>query len=249
LKISLVTACYNSQKDLTQTLQSVADQTYSNIEHVLIDGGSTDSTVDIIKGFGHVKNWISEPDKGIYDALNKGVAKATGDVIGFIHSDDYLMSSTVISKIAHCFKQNPEIAGIYGDIVFVNDQGKTIRYYSSKDWSLKKMAIGKMPAHPSFFARKEVYAKYQFNLKYRIAADFDHILRVAQDPDFELKYTPLTTTAMRLGGASTDGIKSNIKINKEILNICKANGIRSNYLKIYSKYPSRLLEFIIKRAR
>ncbi|MBO6516850.1 MAG: glycosyltransferase [Bacteroidia bacterium] len=244
MKVSLVTACYNSEKDLEQTLKSVADQTYNNIEHVLVDGGSTDSTLDIIKRFDHVTNWVSEPDKGIYDALNKGVQMATGDVIGFVHSDDYLLDNTIIASVVEQLTAKPQVSAIYGDIIFVNDEGKTIRYYSSKSWSFKKMAVGKMPAHPSFFARKEVYDRYLFNLNYKIAADFDHILRVSKDPEFSLEYIPLVTTAMRMGGASTDGIKSNIRINKEILAICKSNGVKSNYLKIYSKYPSRLLEFL-----
>lgn len=249
MKISLITACFNSDKHLEQTLQSVADQTYGDIEHILVDGGSTDKTVDIIKSFPHVANWVSEKDKGIYDALNKGISMATGDVIGFIHSDDYLLNSTVIEEIAQTFDDNPKASGVYGDIVFVNNDGKTIRYYSSKNWSIKKMAIGKMPAHPSFFARKRVYDVHPFNLNYRIAADFDQMLRVGLDESFPIVYAPITTTAMRMGGASTDGIKSNVRINKEILTICKANGIKTNYLKIYSKYPSRLLEFLVKRAR
>ncbi len=248
MKISVVTSCFNSSKHVRQTLQSVANQTYTDVEHVLIDGGSTDNTVDIIRQFPHVTNWVTEPDKGIYDGLNKGVKRATGDVIGFVHSDDYLRSDDVLEQIADFFIANPNVSAIYGDIVFVNEQEDVIRYYSSKNWSFKKMSVGKMPAHPSFYARKEVYDRYQFNLDYRIAADFDHILRVAQDEEFTLTYLPLVTTAMRLGGASTDGIKSNLRINKEILAICKANGVKSNYLKIYSKYPSRVFEFIRKRG-
>lgn len=248
MKISVVTSCFNSAKHVGQTLQSVANQTYKDVEHVLVDGGSTDNTVEIIGQFPHVTNWISEPDKGIYDGLNKGVNRATGDVIGFVHSDDYLKSDDVLEQIANFFQSNPEVSAVYGDIVFVNEEEEVIRYYSSKNWSLKKMTIGKMPAHPSFYARKEVYDRYQFNLEYKIAADFDHILRVALDNEFKLAYLPLVTTAMRLGGASTDGIKSNLKINKEILAICKANGVKSNYLKIYSKYPSRIMEFLKKRG-
>lgn len=248
MKISIITACYNSEKNLRQALESVRDQTYGNIEHVLVDGGSKDDTVNIIKSFPHITNWVSEPDKGIYDALNKGVEMATGDVIGFVHSDDYLHNKDVIATIADYLSNNKSVAAVYGDIVFVNDKDDNIRYYSSKDWSLKKMKIGKMPAHPSFYARKEVYDRYKFNLGYRIASDFDHILRVAMDPEFEMAYLPLITTSMRLGGASTDGIKSNIRINKEILEICKDNGLKTNYLKIYSKYPSRLMEFIRKNG-
>lgn len=244
MKISLITASYNSEKYIGETLQSVADQTYDNIEHVLIDGKSKDRSCEIIQSFAHVAKFVSEPDQGIYDALNKGTNYATGDVIGFVHSDDYLHSNTVIEEIANYFQKHPEISAVYGDIVFVNDDKKILRYYSSKDWTIEKMKIGKMPAHPSFFARTEVYEEYQFDLRYRIAADFDHILRVAKDPEFQIHYIPLITTSMRMGGASTDGIKSNLRINKEILQICSANGLKTNYLKIYSKYPSRILEFV-----
>ena len=244
MKISIITASYNSEKYIGETLQSVADQTYTDIEHVLIDGDSKDSTCDIIRSFSHVAKFILEPDKGIYVALNKGTNFATGDVIGFVHSGDYLHSNTVIEEIANYFQQHPEISAIYGDIVFVNDDKKILRYYSSKDWNIAKMKIGKMPAHPSFFARKEVYEEYQFDISYRIASDFDHILRVAKDPGFQMHYIPLITTSMRMGGASTDGIKSNLRINKEILEICKANGLKTNYLRIYSKYPSRVWEFV-----
>ncbi|MEZ4843441.1 MAG: glycosyltransferase family 2 protein [Bacteroidia bacterium] len=244
MKISIITATYNSSKTIKDTLESVCKQTYPNIEHIVIDGNSKDGTQNIIKSYPHVAFFISEPDKGIYDALNKGYSKASGDVLGLLHSDDYFFDNEVVEKIADAFLKYPEIDAIYGDIVFVNDDQKIIRRYSSKNWKLEKMKIGKMPAHPSFFAKKEIYTKYPFNIKYKIAADYDQILRVALDKSFELKYVPITTTCMRLGGASTDGLKSNFLINKEILEICKSNNYPTNYLKIYSKYPSRILEFL-----
>ncbi|MCO4818316.1 MAG: glycosyltransferase [Bacteroidetes bacterium] len=244
LKVSIITAAYNSDKYIKQTLKSVRDQDYDDIEHVLVDGGSKDNTNDIIQSFSHVTNYISEPDKGIYDALNKGVNRATGDVIGFVHSDDYLHNEKVISQVAEYFAKNPSVTGVYADIVFINDDKNIVRYYSSKQWKFNHFKLGKMPAHPSFFARKEVYESYLFDTQYKIAADFDQMLRTFKDPEFKFDYLPIITTSMRLGGASTGGIKSNIRINKEILNICKVNGIRTNYLRIYSKYPSRILEFV-----
>ena len=243
LKFSIITASYNSDKYIKQTLESVRDQDYDNIEHVLVDGGSTDKTNTIIKSFPHVENYISEPDKGIYDALNKGVNRATGDVIGFVHSDDYLKDSTIISKIA-TFLDTHKATGVYGDIVFVDDDQKVLRHYSSKKWRFNQFKVGKMPAHPSFFARKEVYESYLFDTQYKIAADFDQMLRAFKDPEFNFEYMAIVTTCMRLGGASTDGLKSNLRINREILNICKVNGIRTNLIKIYSKYPSRFLEIL-----
>lgn len=244
VKFSLITAAYNSDKYIKQTLESVRDQTYEHIEHVLVDGGSNDETNAIIKSFPHVKNYISEPDKGIYDALNKGVERATGDVIGFVHSDDYLHDNTIVSQIANYLVENTQVTGVYGDIIFVDDNKKKLRHYSSKSWRFKQFQFGKMPAHPSFFVRKEVYESYLFDTQYKIAADFDLLLRAFKDPEFKFDYLPIITTSMRMGGASTDGISSNLRINKEILDICKVNGIKTNYAKIYSKYPSRIWEFV-----
>ncbi len=246
LNVSIITAAYNSDQYIKQTLESVRDQDYDNIEHVLVDGGSKDDTNDIIKSFSHVTNYVSEPDKGIYDALNKGINRATGDVIGFVHSDDYLHDETIITQVAKHLIDNPDVTGVYGDIQFVDDRKKVLRHYSSKSWTFAQFTKGKMPAHPSFFARREVYESYLFDTQYKIAADFDQMLRTFKEPEFRFDYLPIITTSMRMGGASTDGLKSNLQINREILQICKANGLVTNYLKIYSKYPSRVLEFFFK---
>lgn len=243
MKISIITAAFNSDKYIRETLESVRDQDYSDIEHVLVDGGSSDRTNEIIKSFPHVTNHVSEPDKGIYDALNKGVNRATGDVIGFVHSDDYLRDKNTISEIAKYLKSNPDCTGVYGDIVFVNDNKKVIRYYSSKSWRFKKFKFGQMPAHPSFFAKREVYESYLFDTRYKIAADFDQMLRAFKDPEYHFDYSPQITTCMRMGGASTDGLKSNIRINKEILKSCQENGIKTNLVNIYSKYLKKIFEF------
>ena len=244
LKVSVITACFNSATTIAATLDSVAQQSYSPIEHIVIDGLSTDGTLATIEQSNFKGTVISEKDQGMYEALNKGLALASGDIIGFLHADDYFNHATVIEEMAAYFEAHPNVAAIYGDIVFVNEQGKTTRYYSSKDWNLNKMAKGIMPAHPSFFARKEVYARYPFNTDYTIAADFDQVLRVALDDEFKMQYLPIITTCMRRGGKSTQNWGSNITINQEVKAICKAHGIKTNYWKIYSKYPGRLLELI-----
>lgn len=247
MKISIITSTFNSGKTVADTLESVRDQTHGDIEHILIDGGSTDDTNDIIKRYPHVSKHLSEKDKGIYDGLNKGLKAATGDFVGFLHSDDYFVSKTVVEEIVAFLSTNPNLDGAYGNIVFVEDKGgKIIRKYNSRKWQFNDFKKGKMPAHPSFFARKSVYDAYSFNLDYRIAADFDQMLRCFSDDDFHFDYHGITTTCMRMGGASTDGIKSNLKINSEILAICKANGLPTNLMRIYSKYPSRLVEFLRK---
>ena len=247
MKISIITSTFNSAKTVADTLDSVRNQTHRDIEHILIDGGSNDNTNRIIEQYPHVSTHLSEKDNGIYDGLNKGLKLATGDFVGFLHSDDYFTSNSVIQELVEFLAANPKMDGAYGNIVFVEDKGeKIIRKYNSEKWRFNDFKKGKMPAHPSFYARKSVYEAYPFNLDYRIAADFDQMLRCFSDEDLRFDYHGITTTCMRLGGASTDGIKSNLKINSEILSICKANGLPTNLLRIYSKYPGRLIEFIRK---
>jgi glycosyltransferase involved in cell wall biosynthesis len=244
LKVSIITACHNNAATIQDTLYSVASQTYAPIEHIVIDGLSSDGTAEIVKQATINSSLISEKDNGIYEALNKGLKLAIGEIVGFLHADDYFHHATVIEEIASYFDANPNVSAIYGDIVFINEQGKNIRYYSSKKWQLSKMAQGIMPAHPSFFARKEVYKKYPFDTQFSIAADFNQVLQVALDKSFAMHYLPIITTCMRKGGKSTKNLQSNIKINQEILKICRANGIKTNYWRIYSKYPGRLLELL-----
>lgn len=243
LKISIITASYNNEATIRQTLQSVASQTYPHIEHIVVDGLSSDSTLTILRDFPHVASVISEKDKGIYDALNKGLKAATGDIIGFLHSDDVFAHSEIIARIAQEFETNPKLDGVYGDIVFVNTAGKEIRFYSSQDFKLADFSKGKMPAHTSFFARKEVYAAFPFNLDFKIAADFDQMLRAFYAHTYHFGYIPFCTTKMLTGGASTKNIQARITINKEILQSCKANGLKTNLFKVYSKYLTKIFEF------
>ncbi len=244
LKFSIITACHNNEATILNTIKSVAAQSYAAIEHIIIDGKSQDDTLAIIAKSGFSGPMISEKDNGIYEALNKGLKMTSGDIIGFLHADDYFHHPTVIEEIAHYFQSNPNVSAIYGDIIFVNENGKTIRYYSSRKWNLNKMAKGFMPAHPSFFARKEIYKKYPFDTQFSIAADFNQVLQVALDKSLVMHYLPIITTCMRKGGKSTKNLLANIKINQEVLRICRSQGIKTNYLKIYSKYPGRFLELL-----
>jgi glycosyltransferase involved in cell wall biosynthesis len=243
MKISIVTACFNNKGTIDKCLTSVANQSYDNIEHVIIDGGSDDGTIDIIKSYNHVVFFSSEKDKGIYDALNKGLKAATGDIIGFLHSDDVFKSKDVISQVASFFQEEKLLDGVYGDIEFVNEDGKQVRYYSSKKFKEEHFAIGKMPAHTSFFARKLIYNQFDFKLGYKIAADYDQMLRVFLSKQFKVEYRPLLTTSMLTGGASTKNIQSRITINQEILKSCKENGVKTNALKVYGKYIKKVFEF------
>lgn len=242
MKISIITVCYNNESSIGDCLKSVANQK-GDIEHVLIDGFSNDNTVQIIKSYPHVAFFSSEKDAGIYDALNKGLKAATGDIIGFLHSDDTFYSDTILEQVHDQFLIDPTLDALYGDIVFVNHHGKQVRYYSSKNFSTSDFAKGKMPAHTSFFAKREIYDDFQFKLGYTIAADFDHLLRVFMSNKFTIKYMPLLTTRMLVGGASTKNIRSRISINQEIIRSCAENEVKTNWLKVYSKYFRKIFEF------
>jgi len=242
LKVTIITATYNSAGSIRKNLESVRQQTHNNIEHLIIDGASSDDTLDIVNGFQHVSKVVSEKDKGIYDALNKGLSFATGDVIGLLHSDDVFHDRLSIARVVSQLVENPEFNGVYGDIRFVNEEGKTTRLYSCKNWEFKDFAQGIMPAHPSFFAKKEVYHNERFSLNYKIASDFELLVRLFKKPLNKFKYMPYITTDMSSGGLSTRSWRSNLIINKEIRQICRKHNIKTSYLKIYSKYIKRLLE-------
>ena len=179
MKVSIITVTYNSALTLSDTLLSVRNQDYGNIEHVLVDGGSKDNTVEIIKSFPHVTNWVSEKDKGLYDAINKGIEMATGDVVGILNSDDFFPDKSIVSKIVETFKSK-DIDAVYGDIAFIRPDNlqKVIRHYSSKKFHPGKFSFGFMPAHPSFYAKKECYNNLGlYKYDYKIAADYELLIR------------------------------------------------------------------------
>lgn len=232
MTISIVTATFNSGATLRDTFESVLHQTFKDIEYLVIDGKSKDNTIAIIKEYeskfkGRLR-WISEPDKGIYDAMNKGIRMATGDVVGILNSDDFYSSPEILSRVA---EEIDGVDAVYGDIHFVNDDDlkKCVRYYSSKDFAPWKMRLGFMPAHPSFYCKREVYLKYGlFDLSFRIAADFEQLLRLIYIHRIHMRYLPLDFVTMRTGGASTNGFQSHKKIFADHLRAYRKNGVRSN---------------------
>ena len=229
MKVSIITATWNSEKNIADCLQSVAGQTYQNIEHIVIDGGSTDNTIEIVKNTPSVSNWISEPDKGIYDALNKGIQMATGDVIGFLHSDDMLASNKTIANIAKLFLSDKSIDGIYGNLLFVDSDNanKIVRTWQSKPFQRKNVKNGWMPPHPTLFLKKEVYQKHGlFDISFKIAGDYDFMLQVMLDKEINLQYLPETITKMRQGGVSTGSIKNILLKKREDIRALKNNGFR-----------------------
>lgn len=232
MKVTIITATYNSSSTLARCIASVDEQTYQEIEHLIIDGSSTDNTMEIIqKNPGRITKIVSEPDKGIYDALNKGVKLATGDIIGFLHSDDCFHSHQTLENIVMAFsspqtQNNPD--GIYGDLVFVDqkDSHKIVRYWKSQPFEPKLLRQGWMPPHPTLFMRRKVYEKHRlFNINLKCAADYDYILRVFQDQSLYIYYIPEVITVMGMGGVSTTGFKSLINKKKEDYWVLKSNRI------------------------
>ncbi|WP_452229287.1 MULTISPECIES: glycosyltransferase family 2 protein [unclassified Lacinutrix] len=252
MKISIITATYNSGATITSCMASVLAQTYPNIEYVIIDGNSTDNTIATVKQIQSEApnaNIViqSEPDKGIYDALNKGIALATGDVIGFVHSDDLLANPKTLETIATIFK-NQTVDGVYGDLQYVNksDITKVIRYWKSEVFTKRLLKKGWMPAHPTLFLKRDVYKKHgRFNLTYKIAADYDFILRVFKDDSLAFSYLPEVITKMRAGGASNRSLKNILIKSKEDYKAITTNNIGSIWT-ILQKNVSKLNQFFKK---
>ena len=250
MKVSIITATYNSDHGIEACLDSILSQDYKNIECLVIDGKSIDQTIEIVleKQKKHSSiNMVSEPDKGIYDALNKGVNLASGDIIGFVHSDDLLASKTVISKLVSKFL-NEKLDGVYGDLQYVNkdDTTRVVRLWKSREYTTDLLRNGWMPAHPTFFLKKEVYKIHgKFNLKYKIAADYDFMVRVLKDPSLTYGYMPCVITKMRVGGISNRGLKNIILKSKEDYEVLLSNKI-GGVLTLFKKNISKLSQFIIR---
>ena len=228
VKVSVVTACYNSAETIETTIRSVHSQSYGNIEHVFVDGGSTDGTLNVISsGARHLHYVLSEPDNGIYDALNKGIARATGDVVGFLHADDFYTSDDVVERIAECFARS-EVQAVYGDLQYVSqaDTEKVIRTWDTKAYSPGRLQRGWMPPHPTLYVRKEWYERIGgFNTQYRIAADYLSMLQFFSNPDFNAVYLPQVLVKMRLGGASNRSLKNIIQKSREDYTALKSTGV------------------------
>jgi glycosyltransferase involved in cell wall biosynthesis len=251
LKISIITVCYNSAETISDTIASVASQEYSDREHIVVDGASRDGTVDIVKNAPSVTKYISEPDKGIYDAMNKGLALATGDVIGLLNADDFYADETVLSQVAEVFKV-PSVQACYADLIYVDqhDTSRVIRYWKSRDFKLGLFKQGWMPAHPTFFVRKAVYEKLGgFDLQFPRQADFELTMRFLEIHQIKSRYIPRIWVKMRMGGASNNSIKGVIKGNLEAYSACKKHQLSVSPLFIVKKVLSRIPQFFAKPRR
>lgn len=243
MKVSLITVTYNSAKTLRDTFESVLRQTYSDYEYLVIDGASNDSTIEIIKEYepkfkGKMK-WVSEPDKGIYDAMNKGFKMATGDVLALINSDDLFSSADSLQVVVNTFEDHKETDCVYADLYYVSqsDTNKIVRVW--RTGPQKPFGKGWLPAHPTFYVKRSVYENYgYFNLNYPLAADFELMLRFVERYDIKLIYLPKHIVKMRLGGATSKNLKNIYQQNKECYRAFKENGLKvSPFYIVYRMLP------------
>ena len=248
MKISIITIAYNSGHSIADAINSVLAQTYPDIEYIIVDGKSKDQTVEIVKSYGdRIAKFVSEPDNGIYDALNKGIRMATGDVVGFMHSDDLFASNEIIAKVAGIFQQQ-EVDSIYGDLQYVykNDTNKVLRYWKSGSFSRTKLRMGWMPPHPTFYVKKKIYDQYGlFNTDFRIAADYDTMLRFLGKHRISTVYLPKVMVKMRVGGASNRSLKNIIKKSKEDMKAIHDNQFGSVFTLVF-KNLRKVTQFILK---
>ena len=248
IKISIITAVYNNRDNIGPCIDSVLSQSYPNIEHIVVDGQSTDGTIDIIRSYENkIGKWASEKDTSIYDALNKGIAMSTGDVIGFLHSDDVFNNATMIEKIATLFSRTNSDA-VYGDLVYVSKTNiaNIVRYWKSNEFNVTKFRHGWMPPHPTLFLTKKVYDSYGlFNLKYRISSDYDLMLRTLGSGNLHCEYLPEIITRMRVGGASNKSLKNIWIKSYEDWQALKQNKIGGFYT-LFLKNVSKLGQFLHK---
>lgn len=244
MKISIITVVWNNKNTIRDAIDSVLNQTYKDIEYIIIDGASTDGTVKIVKSYeDKITKFISEPDKGLYDAMNKGISASSGEIVGILNSDDFYKDKFVVEKIVNEFNKT-QCDSVYADLIYIKPDNieKTVRYYDSSYFSPEKFAYGWMPAHPTFFVKKNIYEKYGvFKTDYKIAADYELLVRFLSKNKVTYSYIKEPIVKMRLGGASTSGIKSNYTLNKEIIRACKENDIYTNWIMILSKYPKKIL--------
>ena len=247
MKISIITITFNSAKTLKRALESIQHQTYADIEHVIVDGASTDGTREMIESYAKAhKNvrWVSEPDDGIYNAINKGIKIATGDVVGFLHSDDIFNSADSIEQIAHAFDDSGADI-VYGDLQYVR-AGKVVRRWQSNAFHPRSLKYGWMPPHPTMYVRREVYEQVgPYDEWFRISADYDMILRLFQ-ADYKTHYIPFVLVSMETGGASNKDTKARLSKTQEDFLVLKKNHVGAGLLTVACKQLRKIKQFIRK---
>lgn len=249
MKISIITVTYNSSSTLRDTIDSVLRQSYPDIEYIIVDGNSKDGTVAIIEEYESRFNgnfrWISEPDTGLYDAMNKGIKMATGDVVGILNSDDFYVNDDSVRLVAEAF-QKYKTDSVYADIRFVDpiDTDKTVRHYSSRWFSTKCFRIGYMPAHPTFFTYRKYFESFGgYETDYVIAADYELLVRFLYVHKLTYKYLPFDMIKMRKGGKSTLSIRHKLQFDSEIVRACRTNGLYTNSLFVLLRGFIKITEY------
>lgn len=246
MKVSIVTVCYNSAETIENTLISVISQSYPNIEYIVIDGQSTDATLEIIGRYkSKLAKVISEPDKGIYDAINKGIQLASGELVGVLNSDDFYVNSSVIEEVVNTLQQKNADC-VYGDLQYVDRQNTDLvkRNWVSGKYEQGLFYKGWMPPHPTFFIKNECYKKYgYFNLKLKSAADYELMLRMLHVHQIKAAYLPKVLVKMRVGGKSNISLMNRIKANREDKLAWNINGIKPRFYTLLMKPLSKLGQF------
>lgn len=245
-KVSIITVSYNSVETIQDTIESVLSQDYPSIEYIIVDGGSSDGTMEIVNQYtGRISKIVSEPDDGIYDAMNKGIELATGDFVGILNSDDVYTDSSVIKDVVDRLIETKADC-IYADLFFVarNDVNKRVRYCTSKNFSISKFRWGWMVPHPTFFVKRSCYEKFGlYKMGYRVSADFELLVRFMLREGISCTRLPRCIVKMRDGGISTSGFWWRVHQNYEIVRACRENGVYTNILFVLLKTPRKLLEY------
>lgn len=245
MKMSVITVCYNAGNTIERTIQSVIYQNHPDIEYIIVDGGSTDSTLQVINGYrSFIHAFISEQDNGTYDAMNKGLSLATGDVVGFLNADDFYASLAVLSDVA-ARMQGAALDILTGNVSYfrAGQMDRVVRIYDSGQFEPKKLANGLFPAHPALFIRREILQNVGgFKAGYRIAGDFELVARILTTQKPKLAHFPEVLVKMQTGGLSTASWRSRWHINREILRACQENGIKTNLWRLLLRYPRKLTE-------
>jgi glycosyltransferase involved in cell wall biosynthesis len=249
--ISVITVCRNSENTIEDTLRSVAGQTHPFVEHIVVDGNSSDATMEIVRRFSHVAVKVSEPDKGIYDAMNKGIGLSTGEIIGTINADDFYATPDVLARVAAVF-EDPAVDVCYGDLCYVRytDPTKVVRYWRSSEFTPRLFLSGWCPPHPTFFVRCGVYDRLgTYDLQYTIAADVDLTMRFLEKHRVRSRYIPEVLVRMRLGGHSNKSVRNVVRQNREIWKALGTNGLNASFLKFAAgKLLRRAKQFVARPA-
>lgn len=254
MKISVITVCYNASNTIADTLRSVREQKYRDIEHIIVDGGSTDQTLEIIENEGkHVAELISEKDSGIYDAMNKGFGRVRGEIIGFLNADDLYADSEVLVRVAKAFEDDPNLEACFGDLIYVSeDNRKVVRYWKSRPFVMSSFARGWCPAHPTFYIRRSALERLgQFDLTFQLAADTEFMMRYLECGVIRSAYLPYIQVRMRVGGATNQSWRNIVRQNREILQALRQNSIPYSLAsfvlhKLASRFRQRFAAFMMK---